>query len=416
MTAVVAFFSFGTGFTFFYRFLYALALVLFIDLAWAWINLRGIEIKLSRSAIRGQVGGFLEGRISVLNPSRVPKSWLEVTEITDMPDAAPGRGVALVREQVRTWDTETFLSRRGVYQVGRVEVVSQDPFGIFRLRRSFLEPHPYTVLPAVEPLPDLDTSLASVPSDGRATQHWDHITTDVASVRPYSHGDSYRRIHWPSTARMRSLMVKEFDMGLFTETWLVLDMEAGVHAGVEVDPTANTEELAVTVAASIISRLAQLSIPVGLAASSSPGSIFRPSSSPDHRIRLMEALAEVRASGQTPMERFLYDLRPSVSRFNTVTVITPAPGPAWVPVLANLRRRGINVSAVLIDPQGFGGASGVDPALEALSSSDTPGFLVQRGAPLNEALRSPLTGRPSFPRAAGPSVNGGATRIGGAAR
>ena len=400
LLAVVAFFSFGTGFTFFYRFLYTLVLVLCLEFVWAWINLRGVEVQLSRSATRGQVGGFLEGRISIRNWIRLPKSWLEVTEVTDLPDPAPGQGLALVRQQVRTWKTETFLSTRGVYQVGQVEISSQDPFGMFRMRRRFLQPQPYTVLPAVEPLPDLDTSLASLPSDGRATQHWDHITTDVASVRPYSHGDSYRRIHWPSTARLSSLMVKEFDMGLSTETWLVLDLEAGVHVGMDVDLTANTEELAVTVTASMINRLVQLSVTVGLAASGDPSSFQKPNSSPEHQIRLMESLAVVRASGLTSLERFLYDLRPSLSRFNTVTVITPTADPTWVPVLANLRRRGINVNVVLIDPQGFGDAPSIDPVLEALSIHDTPTYLVQRGISLNEALHSPLMGGSSFPNTA----------------
>ena len=396
LLAVVGYFAFGTGFTFFFRFFYALVLLLCLEFVWAWINLQGLEVQLNRSASRGQVGGYLEGLIRIRNRFRLPKSWLEVVEVTDLPDPPQGQGLALVRHQLRAWKTETYLSRRGVYQTSQVEVTSQDPFGTFRLRRRFLHPQPYTVLPAVEPLPDLDSSLANLPSDGRATQHWDHITTDVASVRPYSHGDSLRRIHWPYTARMNSLMVKEFDMGLSTETWLVLDMEAGVHVGVEADSLANTEEMAVTVAASIINRLVQLSVPVGLAANSDPGFMVRPNSSPEHMGRLMEALAVVRASGPTSLERFLYDLRPSFSRFNTVTVITPTAHAAWVPALDNLRRRGISPSVVLIEPQGFGDSPSIDPVLNALFAHEIPCYLVRRGQSLNEALHASLIGQSSF--------------------
>ena len=395
LLAIVGFYTFGTGFTFFSRFFYALILLLPLGFGWAWLGLRGIDVQLVRSASRGQVGGYLEGRIRLRNHTRLPKSWLEVVEVTDLPDPSSGRGLTMLGRQDRIWRSDTYLSRRGVYRTGQVEVASQDPFGLFRLRRRFLNPQSYTVLPAAHPLPDLDPFLASLPSDGRVMRHWDHITTDVASIRHYSDGDSYRRIHWPYTARMNTLMVKEFDLGLSAESWVVLDMEAGVHVGAAADPVVNTEEVAVTVAASLISRLADFSLPVGLAASGDPSFIHRPNSSPDYPRKLMETLAVVRASGATSLERFLYDLRPSFSRFNTLTVITPSTHREWVQALSNLRRKGVSVSAVLIDPLGFSYAASIDPVLHALIANEVPSYVVRRGQNLNEALHSSLTRWPT---------------------
>ena len=62
----------------------------------AWAGLRGIDLELIRTATRGQVGGYMEGRIRLRNRLRLPKSWLEVVEFTDLPDPSPGRGVAVV--------------------------------------------------------------------------------------------------------------------------------------------------------------------------------------------------------------------------------------------------------------------------------------------------------------------------------
>ena len=408
LLAVVAFYALGTGFTFFYRFFYVLLLLLPVGLFWTWLGLRGINVQLSRSTSRGQVGGHLEGRITLTNRIRLPKSWLEVVEVTDLPDPSQGRGVALGGLESRAWKTETYLGRRGLYRTGQVEISSQDPFGLFRLRRRFLQTQDYTVLPATEPLPDLDRAFANLPNDGRAMRHWDNITTDVASVRHYSPGDSFRRIHWPYTARMNSLMVKEFDMGLTAETWVVLDLEAGVHVGADLDSVNNTEELAVTVAASLITRLDGLSVPVGLAASGYSGFILRPNSSPEHLGRLMETLAVVSASGTTSLERFIYDLRPSLNRFNTLTVITPSAHTEWVTALGSLRRGGIRISVILIDPQGFGDATSMEPVMNSLFSYDVPSYLVRRGQPLNQALRAPST------RYA-PSGVATATTLGGAA-
>ena len=387
LLAVVAFYTFGTGFTFFFRFFYALLLLLGVGLLWAWLNLQGLDVTLRRTATRGQVGGYLEGWVQVVNRTRLPKSWLEVVEVTDLPVESAGRGVAFVKDQSRTWKIETFLTRRGLFHTGQVEVVSQDPFGLFRLKRHFLQSQGYMVVPATQPLPDLNPRLAGLPSESRTTRHWDNITTDVSSVREYAPGDSFRRIHWPYTAKMNSLMVKEFDMGISAEAWVVLDMQQGVHVG---EPPDNTEEMGVTIAASLITRLVELSLPVGLAMDGNNNYEFRPDSSPEHLGRLMEALAEVKAVGITPIERFLYELRPNLSRFNTLTLITPSGYTDWVQALTALRHQGVNVSVVLIDPKSFGGASDIQVSLEALFQNEITAFSVSRGQDLNQALHVPL--------------------------
>ena len=388
LLGVIIFYTLGTGFAFFYHLLYVLALLFAVGLGWAWLNLRGIDVRLTRLAHRGQVGGFLEGRVQVINRNRLPKSWLEVREVSDLPGYTEGRGIGLVRDQSRAWRIESTLVRRGIFQVGVMEVTSQDPFGIFRLTRRFLEPRDYIVLPATQPLPDLDPRLANLPSDSRVNRRSDHITPDSSTVRGYLYGDSYRRIHWPSTARLNSLMVKEFDMGISAESWVVMDFYRNSHLGD--DEVDNTEELAVTVAASLINRLTELSMPVGLASNAQQSYIHRPDSNPGQVGKLMETLATVRARGSVSLERFIYDLRPNLSRFNTVTVITPSRRTEWVSALGALRRQGVSVAAIYIDPVDFGASAQVDPPLQALFTNEIPVYLMQRGQTVNEALRAPL--------------------------
>lgn len=390
LLAVFAFYSLGTGFDFFYRLFYVLLLLAPLGLFWAWISLRGISVELRRFTTRGQVGGFLQGQVTVYNRTPLPRSWLEVVEVTDLPDSSQGKGLELGARGKRGWKIETYLSRRGKYQTGLIEVTSQDPFGLFRFRRQFLQAQDFTVLPATQPLPDLDPAFANMPSDGRAMRHWDNVTTDAATVRPYNHGDSFRRIHWPYTARMNSLMVKEFEVGLAAETWIVLDLEEGVHVGADLDRVNNTEETTVTVAASLTARLQEMSVPVGLAATGYAGLNLRPNNSPEHYARLLETLAVVAASGTTSLESFIYGLRPSLNRFNTLTVITPSTRAGWATELGNLRRSGVKTRVILIDPRDYGGAPSIDSVVRALVSYDVPRYVVRRGQPLNQALRGPL--------------------------
>ena len=386
---VIGFYTIGTGFQFFYQFLYTLILMGVIGIGWALLNLRGLDVQLSRITSRGQVGEYLEGRVTIRNTNRLPKSWLEVTEFTDLPGNTPGRGIAMVKDQARTWRTDTYLSRRGLYQVGQVEVVGQDPLGIFRFRRIFGDPEPFIVFPATEPLPDMDLRLANLPSESRTSHSVSQITTDVSSVREYIHGDSFRRIHWPYTARMNTLMVKEFDLGQSAEAWVLLDMHRTSHPSPN-DESDNTEELGVTIAASLISQLVESSMPVGLASNSDNTYVFRPDSSPEHQGRLFESLAQMRANGTMSLERYLYDMRGQLSRINTLTVITPSTRSEWVPALNDLRRKGVNVAVVLIDPQDFGGSREQRYLVDYLFDNDVATYVVKRGQSLNDALRIPL--------------------------
>ena len=401
---VVGFYALGTGFDFFFRFLYVLLLVSGIGFVWAWLNLRGIDLRVTRDANRGQVGGYLAGQVSIVNHTRMPKSWLEVAEATGPSADSSGRGLALVREQVRSWRISTYLAKRGVYRSGIVKLVSQDPFGLFRLRRDFIDPHPYIVFPAVEALPDLDARFAGLPSDSRATKHWEQITTDVSSIRSYVEGDSMRRIHWPYTARMNELMVKEFDMGLSAEAWVLLDMHHLSHYGIEQDDVNNTEELAVTVAASIVGRLMDQSMPVGLAVNGDREHIFRPDSSPEQRGRLMEALSEVRAYGQITLQEFIYGVRSHLNQFNALTLVTASVEPEWIASLTHLRRQGVEVSVVLVDRSSFGSPTNMSVPLEALSANLIPVYMVRQGDNLNDALLAPVR---EIPRSWTSGVAGG---------
>ncbi len=387
---VVGFYALGTGFDFFFRFLYVLLLVAGIGFVWAWLNLRGIDLQVTRDANRGQVGGYLAGQVSIINHTRMPKSWLEVAEATGPSANTSGRGLALVREQVRSWRINTYLAKRGVYRSGQVRLISQDPFGLFRLRRDFVDPHPYIVFPAVEPLPDLDVRFAGLPSDSRSTRHWEQITTDVSSIRPYVEGDSMRRIHWPYTARMNELMVKVFDMGLSAEAWVLLDMHQTSHYGVDLDEVNNTEELSVTVAASIVDQLMNHSMPVGLATNGDQGHISRPDSSPEQRGRLMETLSEVRAFGQRPLQDFIYAVCAHLNQYNALTVVTSSVDTQWVESLHYLRRQGVEVSVVLVDRSSFGSPTNMSAPLEALSANLIPTYLVRQGDSLNDVLQTPV--------------------------
>ncbi len=407
LLVVPLFYAIGTGFDFLYTLLYAILLLFVVGAVWAWVNLQGLEVRVTRSGDRGQVGGYLEGRVTITNRTVIPKSWLEVTElINDVPEPG-GRGLALDRRQTRGWRIETYLARRGLYEGGHVRVISQDPFGMFRMGKNFSDPHAYIVYPAVEPLPNLDARFAGLPSDTRLTRFHDQVTTDVASLRSWRPGDAYRRIHWPYTARMNSPMVKEFDIGQAAQFWVLLDLNHSSHHYSEGDQrtasrngdgdespwryrSENTEEMAVTLAASLAQRLMDLSLPVGMAVNSDDGRLLRPDNGPDHMSRLMETLAAAKAVQAAPLPEFLHSVRPNLNHFHSVTVVTANTDPEWLPALLDLKRSNVTTTIALVDPASFGATRTVGPIVAAAAANLVPVYVARQDTSLDDALSQPL--------------------------
>ena len=407
LLVVPLFYAIGTGFDFLYSLLYAVLLILVVGAAWARLNLRGLEVRVTRSGDRGQVGGHLEGRVTVTNRTVIPKSWLEVTELVNSVPEPGGRGLALDRRQTRSWRIETYLARRGLFEGGHVRVVSQDPFGLFRMGRDFFDPHTYIVYPAVEPLPNLDARFAGLPSDTRLTRFYDQVTTDVASLRNWRPGDAYRRIHWPYTARMNSPMVKEFDIGQAAQFWVLLDLNRNSHhygengngatnrngRGTGTPPqfeAENTEELAVTLTASLAQRLMDLSLPVGLAVHGEGGRLLRPDNGPDHMSRIMETLASAEAEQTVPLSEFMHSMRSHLNHFHSVTVVTADTSPEWLPALLDLKRGNVTVSIALVDPASFGSSRTIEAAVEVAAANLVPVYVARRDSSLDHALSQPL--------------------------
>ncbi len=407
LLVVPLFYAIGTGFSFLYTLLYAVVLIMMVGAAWAWLNLKGLEIRVSRSGDRGQVGGFLEGRVTVTNRTMIPKSWLEVTELVNASPESGGRGLSLDRRQTRGWRIETYLARRGLFEGGHVRVTSQDPFGLFRMGRDFSDPHTYIVYPAVVPLPNLDARFAGLPSESRLTRFYDQVTTDVASIRTWRPGDAYRRIHWPSTARMNAPMVKEFDIGQAAQFWILLDLHRPSHyygdgairpgnangtgAGRPYQFRAeNTEELAVSLAASLAQRLMELSLPVGMAVNAEAGRLLRPDNGPDHLSRMMETLAAAQAAEAAPLPEFLHSMRPQLNHFHSVTVVTANTDLTWLPALLDLKRGNVTVSIALVDPASFGSKNTVGPVVEAAAANLVPAYVARQDSSLDSALSQPL--------------------------
>ena len=133
---------------------------------------------------------------------------------------------------------------RGVIDLGPVTMEAGDPLELIRRRRILtgarkLYIHPRTVaLPPLEA--GLERDLEGDPGPGIVDDD-----LEFHALRPYAPGDDMKRVHWLSTARAGTLMVRQYEPTLRTRTELILDGQAASYRN------ADEFELAVELFASL---------------------------------------------------------------------------------------------------------------------------------------------------------------------
>ena len=78
--------GFSTSFWLPLRLGYLLLFGLLLAASWTWLSGRGLRIRMARDADRVQMGQSIVERLEITNDFPVPKLWLEIEELSDLPD------------------------------------------------------------------------------------------------------------------------------------------------------------------------------------------------------------------------------------------------------------------------------------------------------------------------------------------
>jgi len=270
--------------------------------------------------------------------------------------------------------------------VGPVTVITGDPFGLFRHRRRFGRRQSVLVYPRAVELPNFYVPPANLPGEGRFRRRTHYVTPNASGIRPYEYGDSFNRIHRPSTARTGEIMVKLFELDPASDIWVILDLQESVHVGQGDD---STEEYGVQIAASVVRFFLMANRSVGYMAYGSRLDLEEAERGVQHYTRILEALALARAEGDVPLENLINAEGRRFGRHTTVVVITSSTDEAWVAALGALAGRGAKLAVILLEPSTFDEAA-ADSLLVfgALAASDVYTYLVKRSDNLVAALAS----------------------------
>ncbi len=178
--------------------------------------------------------------------------------------------------------------RRGVHRIGPFRVQIRDPLGLAAKTAAAVAPDKLTVYPSVQRVSALPGLLGGDPDTGSDTPTYlGRLGENYCALRPYEDGDDLRRVHWPSTARMGQLMIRQEEMPWDGRTTVLVDLRRPMH-----DNTSLEE--AISAAASITAASIRHHNPVRVVTTEGIDTGFGVSSA--HGSLMLERLAQSRSS------------------------------------------------------------------------------------------------------------------------
>jgi uncharacterized protein (DUF58 family) len=395
-----------TGLSIFARLSYLWAFLLIGSWIWSKLALRDVNLRRRFSTARAYVGQIFEERFEVHNTARLPRLWMEVRDGSDLPGSRGSRVLTqLGSGERRSYRVRTRLVERGMFSLGPTRLVSGDLFGLFSVERTIPAESSLLVYPMMVELQEFSAPPGLLPGGEALRLRTHQVTPNASGVREYVPGDTMKRIHWPSTARHRHLMVKEFELDPLADVWLLLDAERDVQAALpysspdqamgwqpweEVTLPPSTLEYSVSIAASLGRYFLRRGRAVGLVscpcASQGGLQVLAPDRGGRQLGKLLNLLAPLQAEGDLSIAALTLAHAQYIPRASTAILITPSVSGETALAVDFLSRRGVRPVVVLLDAASFGGAEGTDTLEDKIATLGAPIYRVEEGQDLSAAL------------------------------
>ncbi len=273
---------------------------------------------------------------------------------------------------------------RGRHGFEPVRLTITDPFALAEARLTLDEQQALVVYPRLVALEQVFFDGGAGPEHGRRLLLRRPVGFDLHSVRDYQQGESLRRVHWPSTARRGSLMVKELEDSPRDEVAVLLD---GDPAGVTGSPPDSSFDFAVRAAGSILRAQVRSGRRCVLLLNTAGREMQAVTSEGPEWQQALELLAAAEPDARSPAADLLRSADTPAARSLELVVVTSRIERTLVDRLLEraLTRRA--VALVHVEPESFvGGPRRPVPELLRLQAAGVPIAVVRYGDDLATAL------------------------------
>lgn len=329
---------------------------------------------------RASEGETLLWRMQVHNRGWMPRFMVELTDRLPFVGAAggnPAPGPVVLGQLAYLpagascqLDFQLPCEKRGRYRLGPAGLAASFPLGLAEARHEGGgDVRTLLVYPRVFPIVTLPLrGSPSLINRGGLPLPDGTGSADFAGLREYRRGDNPRHVHWPTSARLNELMIREFEPLASAALCLALDLSPGANVGLGREASG---EYAIRIAASIARYACEQAMPIRLEAAGRDAAVLSiPAGNGElHYRELLEFLAVAELASPCPYARVLERVAQQCQPGETVVALL-APPPAEAAdvlrALALARSQGAHLLAVLLERQSF--AAGAEPLSEVLTA------------------------------------------------
>ncbi len=372
------------------RLAYALLTLIVFSYIISWWSIRKVKGEVNLLTSSPQVGHYLEEKVTAENRDWLPKLLLEINHKTALPGHHNRRLINLLPRQSFSWTYRSLCQRRGRYSVGDLELTGGDPLGLFSRKLQAGELQQVLVYPATLELSDFILPWGKEQGEGYEKRRFQFTNQAVSGIREYAYGDSFSRIHWPSSARQGKFMSKVFDKeptGPTGDVWIAVDLNEDSQSG---EGTESTAEYGITIAASLVKKYLDVNHNVGLIAWGGKPEVLSPQRGSSHLNQLMEILALADVKGESPLVEVIENLEGSLTPQSILILISPAGKEEIITLVSRAAVQKLNIVIILLDGSSFGKGTGQKESLEWLTGKMIDTYAVSKGDEIEEALDSKL--------------------------
>ncbi len=345
---------------------------------WDRYCLSRVEYRRRLSANRAFFGEEVQLEVEVANRKPLPLPWIQIddevpAEVTFL------KGITSSSHRVNRALLSNLLSlswyhkvkrrypveclHRGYFAFGPAHIRSGDLFGFFSREKEVEAVDYLMVYPKVVSLEKLGIPSKLPLGDIRTRSHIFQDPVLTLGVRDYHFGDSLKRIHWKTTARLGRLQTKLFeptttvDMGIFLDVRTVKPPLWGT--------VPELLELAIVATASIANQALAEGYRVGLYVnqkrwfSDEPVRI-PPSQHSDQLLHILEVLAQLHSSETMSIARLVINENRNLPWGSTLVVISAMPTDTLLSTLLEMKRAGRRVALISVGgPEPLTGSDGL---------------------------------------------------------
>jgi uncharacterized protein (DUF58 family) len=241
--------------------------------------------------------------------------------------------------------------QRGVFNIGPLEVRREFPLGLFKNRRLIDEYSTIKIYPHLYPNRGFRLVAGGTKERvGLNAIDKSGLSNDFFGVREYRPGDSRRLIHWKSTARQGTLMVKELEMPADMDLTAVIDLDNTAWSG---NDKYNTFEYAVKIVGSVSKEVLEKGYGLRIVALGGAQRELAVKGGRREFPRVLDFLAGINQTASRPIAETVRSISKHGSNGSTLLLPLQVPDPGILETLLFLRRRGIETIVLLFDRCSF---------------------------------------------------------------